>query len=409
MRAEFRKIFQFLCFIAIILFLLLFLKSSYNQWPITKMGEDFTAYWASAQLLINGQNPYQADQIFALQTSVGRTDKVPNVMYNPPWVLTYILPFSSDNYQLAKFLWLLFIFICILISSIWLWQFYGGTDKSQIWSLLILFTYVPIYYTFVRGQIVPLILLGIVGFLHFERQKKWFLAGVFVCLLGIKPQDTYLFLLALLFWIFYKKQWGILLGAGCVTLLITAIPLFYNHDIFFQYYTEILANSFQRKWQTPTSGYWLISLVGTKNHFFEYLPTIVGTGWAFYHWHRNYTKWEWAEQVPLLLFVSLMTTFYVWSNDYLLLIVAIIQASVWLSNEPLRLHSKFMIFLYVLINLMAWVIVFSFHSEKWAFWMVPALFINYLLIRNFYIKANAKAQQPRDKGLSLSPTTKDLE
>jgi hypothetical protein len=128
MRAESRKKIQFLCFIAIILFLTLFIKASYNQWPLSKMGEDFTDYWASAHLLIDSQNPYQSDQIFALQTSIGRTDKRPNVMYNTPWVLTYILPFALDNYSLAKFMWLLFMFIFTLICSLWLWQFYGGTD-----------------------------------------------------------------------------------------------------------------------------------------------------------------------------------------------------------------------------------------------------------------------------------------
>ena len=52
-----------------------------------------------------------------------------------------------------------------------------------------------------------------------------------------------------------------------------------------------------------------------------------------------------------------------------------------------------MIFLFAMINFLAWGTVFSFRSEEWVFWMVPALFINYLLIRNFSIKANAKAHQ----------------
>ena len=393
MRLESIKKIQIICLIAIILFLILFLKASYNQWPFTKIGSDFTAYWASTQLLINGENPYLSGQIFALEKLVGWTKKIPTVTYSPPWVLTFIIPFALENYQLGKFLWLLFIFICILICSIWLWEFYGGTDAGRNWVLLILFTYVPLYYTFIMGQIVPLILLGIAGFLHFERQKKWFLAGVFVCLVGIKPQDSYLFFIALLFWIIYKKRWGVLLGAGCATFLITAIPLLYNPSIFFQYYTESVAQSFQYYWQSPTLGYWLRSLLGKEKHFLQYFSTIVGTAWFFYYWHRNYAKWEWAEQVPILIFMSLITTFYVWSHDYLLLIVAIIQAGVWFINEPLHTYSKFMIFIYVIINLMAWVTTFSARSEKWFIWIVPALFINYLLIKNFYIKANAKAHQ----------------
>ena len=392
MRLESIKKIQIICLIAIILFLMLFLKAHYNQWATTELGKDFTAYWSSAHLLINGENPYKADQILALQTSVGWKDKTPLVMYNPPWVLTFIIPFASENYPLTKFLWFLFIFACTLICSIWLWQFYGGTNANQHWSLLI-YTYMPLCFCLVKGQIVPIILLGLVGFLHFEKQKKWFLAGVFVCFLAIKPQDTYLFLIALLLWIIYKKQWGILLGAACATIFLTAIPLLYNPNIFFQYYTEILTNSAHYYWETPTLGYWLRSLLGKEKYFLQYFPTIVGTIWLFYHWYRNYAKWAWAEQTPILLFVSLMTTFYVWNNDYLLLIVAIIQASVWIIDNPLRPYSKFMIFLYVLINLMAWVTAFSVHSEKWIIWMVPALFINYLLIKNISIKANAKTHQ----------------
>ena len=85
-----------------------------------------------------------------------------------------------------------------------------------------------------------------------------------------------------------------------------------------------------------------------------------------------------------------MTTFYVWINDYLLLLVAIIQASIWLIYDPLRPYSKLMILMYLIINLMAWVTAFSVHSEKWILWMVPALFINYLLLKILSIKTNSK-------------------
>jgi hypothetical protein len=224
--------------------LILFLKAAHDQWPFSKMGRDFTAYWASTRLLISGQNPYQSDKIFDLEKSVGWSDKKPSVMYNPPFVLTYIIPFASDNYPLDKILWLLFIFGCLLSCTIWLWKFYGGTDKGRLLFLLVLFTYIPFYYCLVRGQIVPLILLGITGFLHFESQKKWFLAGLFVCFIAIKPQVLYLFFIALLFWTIYKKRWSILIGAGCASLLITAIPLLYNPNVFMQYYTDVLAHSF---------------------------------------------------------------------------------------------------------------------------------------------------------------------
>ena len=155
MSAESRKKYQFLYFILIIFFLTLTLKWLYGALPHTQAGKDFAAYWASARLLIHGQNPYLSDQIFALQTLVGWTDKMPLVMYNPPWVLTFILPFSIENYLLGKFLWLLLLISCILISLNWLWQFYGGTKANRHWNLLILCSYTPVYFVLIKVSDCP--------------------------------------------------------------------------------------------------------------------------------------------------------------------------------------------------------------------------------------------------------------
>jgi len=393
MHIELRKKIIFLFFILILLILALVLKWFNFQLPHIGVGKDFAAYWASAQLLIDGQNPYLPSQIFFLQTSIGWTDKTPLVMYNPPWVLTFILPFSLDNYILGKLLWLLFIISCVIICSDWLWQFYGGTKANRHWNLLILLSYTPLYFALGKGQIVPLILLGIVGFLHFESQKKWFLAGAFASLLGIKPQVSYLLFIALLLWMVYKKRWDVLFGAGCVTFLIVVTPLYFNPDIFYQYYKEVVAHSFQYYWDTPTWGNLLRSVLGKEKKFLQYFPTIAGIAWLLYHWHHNCMKWVWAEQTPLLLFMSLMTTFYVWVNDYILLLVPITQASISLIHKPLQSYSKFIICAYITINLLAWVTAFSFTSEKWIIWMVPALFISYLLLGKISSKTNEESDQ----------------
>ncbi|MDM7986383.1 MAG: glycosyltransferase family 87 protein [Smithella sp.] len=386
MQTSSRNKIQILCLVAIILFLILFIKTSHDEWPFIKLGKDFTAYWASAYLLTEGQNPYRTDLIFSREMSVGWPDKNPLVMYNPPWVLSYILPFTLGNYVSGKFLWLLTVFVCTLICFIWLWQFYGGTDKGRGWGIVILFSYMPFYFCMAKGQIVPLILLGIVGFLHFERKEQWFLAGLSACLLTIKPQDTYLFLIAFIFWSIYEKHWKTLSGAGCAFLFTVAVPTLNNPHIYFQYYTEVLSRSVQHTWETPTLGYWLRSLLGKEKLYLQYLPTIAGTAWFVYHWFHHRKKWIWAKQAPILIFMSLLTTLYAWVNDYVLLLVAIIQAGVWLVNNPFRPYSIFMIILYIIINVMAWITAFTAQSEKWIVWIVLALLINYVLVKFFLLK-----------------------
>lgn len=55
---------------------------------------DFVEYWAAAHLLWTTNNPYAPDQLFALQRTVGWAKEVPLLMWNPPWTLSFILPFG---------------------------------------------------------------------------------------------------------------------------------------------------------------------------------------------------------------------------------------------------------------------------------------------------------------------------
>ncbi|MGB5217058.1 MAG: hypothetical protein WBN66_02045 [Smithella sp.] len=57
--------------------------------PLTKVGSDFTGYWSSAHLLLNGEDPYSVGHNTSLQQSVGRKDIV--ITYSPPWLLSFCL------------------------------------------------------------------------------------------------------------------------------------------------------------------------------------------------------------------------------------------------------------------------------------------------------------------------------
>ena len=82
-----------------------------------------------------------------------------------------------------------------------------------------------------------------------------------------------------------------------------------------------------------------------------------------------------------------MTTFYVWENDFALLIVAIIQASIWQIHPPRNLFFKYSVIIYMIINIFAWITYFTASSEQMITWIVPALFVNYMLTRTYVYKA----------------------
>jgi hypothetical protein len=116
------------------------------------------------------------------------------------------------------------------------------------------------------NQITPLLLLGIVGFLNFYSRKLFFLAGMSLTLVAIKPHLAYLFWLALLLWIIDQRQWRIFYGALVGMASATLLPLLFVPDIFgfylAQYATQLAPRPLD--WQTPTLSTALGYLIGSN-------------------------------------------------------------------------------------------------------------------------------------------------
>src|SRR5437762_14276505 len=78
---------------------------------------DFLEYWASARLLLDGRNPYSPEQQLALQRTIVSNTEQPLMMWNPPWALSFILPFGLLSFSVAYILWLTVILACLLVCS----------------------------------------------------------------------------------------------------------------------------------------------------------------------------------------------------------------------------------------------------------------------------------------------------
>src|SRR5207249_3508387 len=105
---------------------------------------------------------------------------------------------------------------------------YGG-EADRLWlAWLLAFTFPPCYFVLVTGQLGPLLLLGLVGFLHALKRGRPTLAGAFLVLVAIKPQLTHLFWVALLLWAWERRCWRLVLGAALAGLGALAWPLLAN-------------------------------------------------------------------------------------------------------------------------------------------------------------------------------------
>ncbi len=343
--------------------------------------DDFVEYWAAGRLNLTDGNPYAPDQLRTLETEAGWPEDEPVVMmWNPPWTLTLVMPFGLLSYSTGRLLWLGLHFVLILLCADWAWRLYGGPSHRRWLAWLIAFSFAPSLFVLNMGQISTLILVGVLGFLHFGKQGRWGLAGASAALIAIKPHLLYLFWIAVLLWALDQRHWSVLLGGALAGLAATAIPLAFNPNVISQYLVTAL-NEPPLYWATPTLGAVLRLLLGVDRHWLQFAPTMIGLSWFLIYWQRRKHRWDWTEQMPLLLLVSVLTTSHGWEYDQVVLLPAVMQAAVWVYESKQRVAAGLAVGVHLAITSIAIAINIVIGSNFWYVWLAPVLLAFYLILR----------------------------
>jgi len=341
---------------------------------------DFIEYWAAARLLLEGKNPYSHELLLSLQSSIGWSDQKPLMMWNPPWALSFVLPFGFLSFEVGKSLWLLvnllIVFLCIDLS----WRLYEG-PKRYLWlSWVVGLGFFPTLFVLRVGQITPFILLGVMGFVFFMRKQKYALASCSTVLISLKPHLLYLFWVALLFWIIDRKQWKTLIMVGVAIILATVVPLSYNPAILVQFFRSS-SEAPPLYWVTPTIGGFLRVVFGAGHVWLQFLPMTLGLLFFFVYWKQHRSDWVWEKQVPFLLILSVSTAAYGWSYDLVVLIPALIQATIIVIQRARPKIAGFAVLSFLMINAMAYWINLHEFNEIYYVWMAPAFLASFIVIR----------------------------
>jgi Glycosyltransferase family 87 len=313
--------------------------------------DDFAAYWAAARLQLQGQNPYSSDLIWKMERLAGREGHEPLVMLNPPWTLAFLLAFGFLDYPASRLAWLILELTLVVLSLRWLWIVYQGPNRLFPVALVLAFCFVPLLVCLILGQITPLILFGVSGFLYFEWRSKPLSAGVCLVLLTLKPHLFYLFWPALLLWIIHGRRWKVLVGAsicGAVTITLATI---WNSAVIAQYIELTSTQPPVLYWRTPTLGTLLRTIFGMEHTWLQFAPMIAGMGWVLFYWQKERDRWVWSDQMPLTLMMSLVTTSYVWFYDQMLFLPAILQVAATRLVHRSKIHERAMIAAFFVMNL----------------------------------------------------------
>lgn len=333
---------------------------------------DFVEYWTAARQVLAGRDPYAAGPVLALERQVGFVQSRALIMRNPPWIVPVIAPLGLLSFNEAQQLWFGLGVIAIFLSGQWLWELYGSEAESVWIPGLSTGLFLPVAVALAIGQISPLVLLGIAGFLHFEKRKKLALAGAFLFLVALKPHLVFLVWVALLCWSIRTRTIRTIAALGSITALASFVAAFLDHAIFNQYFN--LMNSGVIEEVTPTvSG--LVRLSLGRYYPLQLLPALLALVWFFFHWRRSESRWQWPDEMPMLLLISILTISYGWFFDQVVLLPCVFRAAAWaVTNRRGVLIS----IAFLGINAAALVLILVHHTTFWYAWTVPAWFLLYI-------------------------------
>jgi hypothetical protein len=331
------------------------------NWPLA----DFAEYWNAGRLMLDGGNPYDPAGI-ASRTSG----------YNPPWTLVLALPFATLKYGVARSIWLPLQILIMLWSASRLWVLYGGAPRHATRACYLALLWMPTIVALHLGQVSPVILLGLVGFLWSLDHQRDVAAGACLSLTAVKPQIVALVWVAFALWVIANRRWRVLAGAAICIVGASLAAVWINPKVFAQYQYLMAAVPPTSEFESPNLATMLRVMIGTDRSWPQYIPTCIGVVGVALLWHRRRRAWDWSRELPaLVLFSCLVTAYGGWAFDLVVLLIPIIATAVAVvrSGRTSLVVSGAGAFLAVSL------VAFAMHqarvSQAAFVWMTPAVFL----------------------------------
>ncbi|MCD6289304.1 MAG: DUF2029 domain-containing protein [Anaerolineae bacterium] len=297
--------------------------------------DDFVEYWAAGRLYLSKLNPYDPLALLKVQETAGWLNHRPLMMWNPPWTLAVVIPFSALVYRAARLIWFLVQSALILAGGGVLWHLYRPEDKRWWLGGLVGVCFAPSLFAMGVGQISPMLFGGWVAFLWLVRHRRDILAGIALFFVTFKPHLLYLFWIFLLLWTWRTRRWRVLAGLAAALVVAMLTLTAYSPALVWQYVTAMVQRP-PLYWATPTLGTLLRLIFGYDRGWLQFVPSLIGALWGLVLAGRWGERWNWMEAGPLILLLSLVTSAYGWSFDQIMLLPAVIRSGALVLTYPRR-------------------------------------------------------------------------
>jgi hypothetical protein len=308
---------------------MIFLRAKVSYESFDFQSSNFTFFWLSGRMLLEGENPYDETQYLAGHETHGIKWQ-PNKIFPYPLPLAILcIPLGLLSLPTAYITWQA---ITLLIIAWTIYALLARWQSSAHSRLLIpvfaaMFFFGPAYLTLHTGSVGALALLAITGSILLLEKDKSLSAGMLLSLTMLKPPQGLTILLLAGIWFLARRNWkaiyGIVLG-GILLLVIGMIqdPLWL---VKFRGASEAVMDRTQgvhsNIWAFAhlacggTSPCWLL-----LGGIFSTLLIGVG-GFLLWRYQSKLTDWQ---AFNLIIPIGFLATIYLWAYDQLPYLIPIV-------------------------------------------------------------------------------------
>ena len=331
---------------------------------------DFVSYWATGVQLRHHSDPYDYDQMMAIERAAHLDAKGVLFMRNPPWALPLAYPLGFVELRICAFMWNLILLACLL-TSVHLVRVMHGSPNNYVHWLGVAFT--PAVICLGMGQTGLFTLLGMVLFLRFNRTHP-FAAGLALWFCTLKPHLLLPFGVALLVWIVLRRSYRILAGWSLAMAVSTALAWWLDPQAWARYSAMMRTNQVQFEF-VPTLSDALRFRINPQWIWLQYVPAAVACVWALVYFWRRRSTWDWMENGSPLLLVSVLVAPYCFPPDQCLVIPAVLHGMY-------KTRSRALLAVLAIILVAAQIETWKVRTiSGYYMWLAPTWLIWYLLAR----------------------------
>jgi hypothetical protein len=305
---------------------------AYSQYMARQELSDFAAYWGAAKLY--KIDPFDVNAVSSIQAALAKHRNDILVMRNPPWTAVIFMPLAGLPYDVATGVWTTTTFLLLAWAGLTIWRQLGGTDGTI--ALVIVFAFAPTLLLLRIGQISAL-LLGCVAMLMLALdRRKYALAGMALAGLTVKPHVCLIAMLVILLWAFLTRHHRLWLSFVASVAVLVLISWALNTHIF-ELYARLVREIIGYRETYPNLAGALMTATGRRE--WGFLPFVIGFSYEMYRLIRGPATWKWREEVPRVLLVSLVTSYYSYSYDEVMVLPALMAAylkgrrSIWITGS----------------------------------------------------------------------------